>query len=212
MVVFCIFDRMVVEMFSSYKGVFEKMGLIDKWLGFFVVVGCVVVVVSLFRGILWSRDLKVLQTNVANTGEEARKIFVDIEGAVVNPGVYEMSVGARIKDVLVVSGGFTEKADRVYIQKTVNLAEQLKDGQKIYFPFLTDTPEVLGYSEANDSLNIVNVNTASRQELDTLWGIGEARADSIVKNRPYSSLEEMVTKKVITLQILEKNKGVISVY
>lgn len=199
-------------MFSTLKRVFEKMGIVDKWLGFFAVTGIAIVTVSLFRGILWNSELEVLQTSTGNVGGEVKKIFVDVGGAVVSPGVYEMNVGARIKDVLVSAGGFSSTADRIYIQKTVNLAEQLKDGQKIYFPFLADTPEVLGYTEANDRQKLVNVNTATKQELDTLWGIGEARADNIVKSRPYSSLEEMVVKKVITQQILDRNKAVMSVY
>ncbi len=201
-----------IEMFSTFKRVFEKMGIMDKWLGFFVVVGGLVVVTSLFRGIMRSSELEVIHTNTNVGAVELKNIYVDIEGAVARPGVYEMKVGERIKDVLVKSGGFSETADRTYAQKTVNLAEQLKDGQKIYFPFLADTPKVLGYSEANSRQNLVNVNTSSVKELDTLWGIGEARAENIVKNRPYTSLEDMVSKKVITRQILEKNKDVMSVY
>jgi competence protein ComEA len=199
-------------MFFTLKKIFEKMGVIDKWLGLFVILGSLVVVISLFRGIWASSELKVLQTNTINTVNETKKIFVDIEGAVVNPGVYELNFGDRIKDVLVKSGGFASNADRNYVAKTVNLAEQLKDGQKVYIPFASGTPEVLGYAEAKNGQRMVNVNTASKSELDTLWGIGEARADSIVKSRPYASLEEMVTKKVITQQILERNKEIMSVY
>lgn len=199
-------------MLSTFKRVFEKMGVMDKWLSFFVVVGGVVVVTSLFRGIMMSSRLEVIHTNANARDFEVKNILVDIEGAVVRPGVYEMNVGARVKDVLVKSGGFSGDADRIYAQKMVNLAELLKDGQKIYFPFLKDTPKVIGYSEANSSNNFVNVNTSSVKELDTLWGIGEARAENIVKNRPYSSLEEMVSKKVITQQILERNKDVMNVY
>ena len=199
-------------MFFTIKKIFEKMGVIDKWLGVFVVLGCVVVVISLFRGIWASSELKVLQINTANTGNETKSIFVDIEGAVVNPGVFELKYGDRIKDVLVKSGGFASDADRIYVAKTVNLAEQLKDGQKVYIPFSSGTPEVLGYSEAKNGQKLVNVNTATMQELDTLWGIGEARAENIVKSRPYSGLDGMVQKRVITTQILEKNKDVMSVY
>lgn len=199
-------------MFFTLRKIFEKMGVIDKWLGVFVVLGCTVIVISLFRGIRESSELKVLQTNTTNESNVTKSIFVDIEGAVVNPGVYELKYGDRIKDVLVKSGGFASDADRNYVAKTVNLAEQLKDGQKVYIPFSSGTPEVLGYSEAKNVQILVNVNTASMQELDTLWGIGEARAENIVKSRPYSSLEDMVQKRVITTQILEKNKDVMSVY
>lgn len=199
-------------MFVTLKKIFGKMGVIDKWLSLFVVLGCLIIVISLFRGIWASSELKVLQINTTDSDIEPKKIFVDIEGAVVNPGVYEMKLGDRIKDILVKSGGFSADADRNYVAKVVNLAEQLKDGQKVYIPFVSGTPEVMGYSEAKSRQKMVNVNTSSVQELDTLWGIGEARAESIVKSRPYSSLEDMVQKRVITTQILEKNKDIMSVY
>ncbi|OGD82878.1 hypothetical protein A2572_03725 [Candidatus Collierbacteria bacterium RIFOXYD1_FULL_40_9] len=199
-------------MFNTLKGVFEKMSVFDKSLGVVVVLGLVIVVTSLFRGIMRSSKVELVETKMEVGNSDRKNIFVDIEGAVVAPGVYELTYGDRLKDVLVLSGGFSELADRIYVQKTINLAELLKDGQKIYIPFLSDTPQGGGYLEAKNDQRVVNVNTASIDILDTLWGIGEARAENIVKNRPYSSLEEMVSKKVITQQILEKNNGVMSVY
>jgi len=141
-----------------------------------------------------------------------RKIVVDVEGAVMSPGVYELPVGSRVKDILVTAGGYSEKADREYCEKNLNLAQELKDGQKIYIPFITNTPSSAGYAEAKIESDMVNLNTASLKELDTLWGVGPARAETIVKNRPYGSLDEVVSKGGMTKQIFDKNTGKLVVY
>ncbi len=198
-------------MIKDLKEFYRKIGFWEKWLAIFVILGVLVTLMSLFRGILESKSQKIEYIEAKNSDFEA-KIVVDIGGAVNAPGVYELASGSRVKDVLVMAGGYGEKADRVYCEKMVNLASTLKDGQKIYIPFASDTPKVLGYVEANKGSNLVNINTATDKELDTLWGIGEARIDGIVKNRPYQSVEELVSKKVLTKQILEKNKDKITVY
>ena len=61
-------------------------------------------------------------------------ITIDIEGAVVKPGVYKIAPGSIIQDVLVASSGFSQDVDRDYVAKNINLASKLSDGQKIYTP------------------------------------------------------------------------------
>lgn len=198
---------------ENIKRVLEKMGSFEKWLVVVLVVGAIVSLVAIFRGILVTRSTQVEFIKAGESSETAPgDLIVDIEGAVRLPGVYSLPFGSRIKDVLVLSGGFSLKADREYIQKTLNLAQPLKDGQKIYVPFLSDTQTEQGYSEAKNGIGLININTASTSELDTLWGIGVVRVDNIVKNRPYESLEQLVEKKVFTKQILEKNRDKITVF
>ncbi len=194
------------------KDVYQKMGRMDKWLVVFVILGVSIAVTSLFRGILMSRQVQIEYLDSNKAANTEAKLVVDIEGAVNKPGVYELMLGSRTKDILVMAGGYAEKADREYCEKTLNLASPLKDGQKIYIPFVSDTPASAGYSEAKIGSKLININTASESELDTLWGIGAARIESIVKNRPYGSVEELVTKKVFTKQILEKNSDKITVF
>ena len=194
------------------KDVYQKMGRMDKWLVVFVILGVSIAVTSLSRGILMSRQVQIEYLDANDYPKIEAKLVVDIEGAVNKPGVYELQLGSRTKDVLVIAGGYTEKADREYCEKTLNLASPLKDGQKIYIPFVSDTPASAVYFEANNGSKLININTASESELDTLWGIGPARIESIVKNRPYGNLEELVTKKVFTKQILEKNSDKITVF
>lgn len=196
---------------------FGKLSGLDKVLMLLFLIGAVVACISLFRGILVSRQVQVeyleASGNSDSLGEEALdKILVDIEGAVVSPGVYDLPINARIKDLLVRAGGYSETADRSYCEKNLNLAQVLKDGQKIYIPEVTDTPSMPGYDEAKSTPNKVNVNTATMTELDTLWGVGPARAESIVKNRPYGSMDELVSKGGMTKQVLDKNVDVILLY
>ncbi len=198
---------------ENIKKAWDKLGVFDKYLAVVVVVGLFVTLFGLVRGVILSSRVSVEYVDAKTETKQAeRSVIVDIGGAVLKPGVYNLVPGSRIKDVVVMAGGFSEKADRNYVDKSINLAQVLKDGQKLYIPFLSDTPAVLGYSEAESGSNMINVNSASLKELDTLWGIGEARAESIVKNRPYSSLEEMVEKKAITSAILEKNRERMTVY
>ena len=166
-------------------------------------------VFSLFRGIVGDSQVQVEHIKATETSE---KMVIDVGGAVINPGVYELPTGSRLKDALVAAGGYSEIADRIYCDKVFNLAELLKDGQKIFIPSNNNTPGSGGYVEAKNINILVNINTASVSELDTLWGIGSARVDSIVKNRPYKEVEELLTKKVLTKQILEKNRDRLSVY
>lgn len=198
----------------TLKSFFKKIDGLDRTLGIVFLFGAIVAFVSLFRGILVDRQVQIeyLNESVNETSDPQNKILVDVEGAVMFPGVYSLSENSRIKDLLVLAGGYSEKADRTYCEKNLNLAQPLKDGQKIYVPEVSNTPGIPGYVEAKNTLNSVNVNSASSSELDTLWGVGAARAETIVKNRPYSSFEELVSKGGMTKQIAEKNKDKIVFY
>jgi competence protein ComEA len=189
---------------------FKKTDVFDRGLIVFLVVGFVLVFVGLFRGVLNDRQVQVEYLNVGVGGEsgktgEISEIYIDIEGAVISPGVYSLPINSRLKDLLVVAGGYSVNADREYCEKNLNLAQVLKDGQKVYIPNDVDTPGSVGYVEAKTTSNQLNINTATDSELDTLWGVGPARAETIVKNRPYGSMEELVSRGGMTKQIYEKN-------
>lgn len=189
---------------------FQKFGVVDKYLAVFMVIGAAVSLGSLFRGILWNSQVRVEHIQMVN--DDSNDIYVDVGGAVVSPGVYKLPAKSRLKDALIASGGYAVDADRAYTEKVFNLAEVISDGQKIFVPRFSDTPPLPGYSEANLGDKLININTASASELDTLEGIGSVRAENIVKNRPYKTIEELVSKKVITQTIFEKNKSLLSVY
>lgn len=110
--------------------------------------------------------------------EDAPVIFVYVCGAVTNPGVVELAEGSRADAALQAAGGFAEDACRDY----VNLAARVADGEKLYFPSVTES-EALRISEEAEENGLVNINTANAEALMTLPGIGETRAQDIISYR-----------------------------
>lgn len=144
-----------------------------------------------------------------------KKIKIDIAGAVVRPGVYEMPNDSRVQDVLIAAGDLTAKADRSYIAKNINLAQVVEDGSKLYFPAVNETKtvnppvnNVVKSSETNPVL--ININSATIEQLDTLPGIGPVTANKIIDNRPYQTISELVTKKAVGSSVYAKLKDLIT--
>ena len=114
---------------------------------------------------------------------EPEQVCVHVCGSVEKPGVYYLPKGARVFEAVEKAGGLSEEADSGY----VNLAEEAEDGSKIYIPSQSEVAEGLvpeeegGQSEAEGGL--VNINKASVEELKTLPGIGEVKANAIVSYR-----------------------------
>ena len=148
------------------------------------------------------------------SGEKfGNQVTVDVAGAVEKPGVYKMPSGSRIGDALVSAGGLSAQADREWVARTLNLAEPVKDGGKVYIP---EKSQIINSQMANGeqskSKNLININTASVGELDSLPEIGEARAKAIIANRPYGSSAELVSKAKIPASVYAKIKDLVSIY
>ncbi|MBP9716694.1 MAG: ComEA family DNA-binding protein [Candidatus Levybacteria bacterium] len=170
-------------------------------------IGLILVVVGVFQYIFQKPDEPALIVEQAKSPEQ--KILVDIEGAVINPGVYQLSQGSRIVDALAAAGGMSEQADRQWIEKNINLAKKVSDGLKIYIPRTGEeilTEEVAG--EASGS--VMNVNTASATDLESLPGIGAVTAASIIESRPFGQIDELLSRKIVGEATFEKIKDKIS--
>ncbi len=151
------------------------------------------------------------------------EITAEIAGEVITPGVYKLSNGSRIDELLVVAGGFSKDADRVWTDKYLNRAAKLTDGQKVYIPKVGEQSNVLSAkitagdqtastAFSSDSSGLININTASANQLDSLPGIGPTYAQKIIEHRPYSTLEELVSKGAIKQNLFEKIKDKITIY
>ncbi|MFZ2200169.1 MAG: ComEA family DNA-binding protein [Microgenomates group bacterium] len=144
---------------------------------------------------------------------QGSELIVDVAGAVEKPGVYKLPSDSRIGDALVVAGGLSAEADREWVAKTINLAEVLKDGGKVYIP---TRQEIKPFNQSTikplEGSGKVNINTASLAELDSLAGIGEVRARAIMDNRPYSNIEDLVSKAKLPSSVYEKIKDSITIY
>ena len=137
--------------------------------------------------------------------EEKQKLIVYITGAVENPGVYELKEGDRLNDAVSLAGGLIEGSAANY----VNLAASLKDGTHIHIPFISEIESgeaakisaggAFGSPEADPASpqqsKLVNINTATQAELETLPGIGAITAQRIIDYRnkygAYKSIEDL---------------------
>ncbi|MDP1710267.1 MAG: ComEA family DNA-binding protein [bacterium] len=155
------------------------------------------------------------QNNSTAAGQiEGFGLTVEIGGSVVKPGVYKLPGGSRIDDLLVLAGGFSGGADRNWSDKYLNRAAYLADGQKVYIPKVGE--QTLGASAktatGDQNASLININTASTSQLDSLPGIGPVYAQKIIEQRPYSTLEELVSKGAIKQSVFDKIKDKITIY
>jgi len=118
-------------------------------------------------------------------------IMVYIAGCVKNPGVYEVKNGSRVTDVLDAAGGATDEADL----KAINLAARVKDEDKIIVPNISENLSGSQAGAQNES-GLININTATKEELKTLPGVGDVRAGNIIayreKNGNFNSIEDIM--------------------
>lgn len=158
-----------------------------------------------------------------------QKIFVHVAGAVVKPDVYQMNFGARIKDILSISGGLSDLADREFFYRNFNLSRVLTDQEKIYIPTIQDitkgyfqeSTKILDYndpvtvaesvSEKTKELAKINLNLATAEELETISGIGKSLSLKIIQNRPYRRLDELLIRQVLGKNLFQKIKSALTI-
>ena len=148
-------------------------------------------VISLVIQNIKEKDTVVINNNKLEKNEYEGKIAVYIAGEVKKPGVYYIEENTRLDDLIKECGGFTDNADI----SELNLAEKLNDSDKIEVPKITK--EDVEDEESNDvsESDLVNINTASVDELKTLKGIGDTLANNIIeyrKNNKFSSIEDIL--------------------
>src|SRR5215208_2825074 len=143
-----------------------------------------------------------------------KPIVVHITGAVPRPGVYALPQGARIQDGISAAGGFLAEAEK----SGINLAALLEDGEKLDIPFIeggspvlaTPLPEVV-----TTTTELININTATSAELDTLPGIGPTTAQKIIdyrdQNGPFINTEDIINVSGIGPGTYERLKDLITV-
>ena len=156
----------------------------------------------------------------------SKKVIVDIKGMINNPGVYEVDSNLRVNDVIELAGGLKEGADT----SNINLAKLVSDEMTI---IIYSTEEVLekfkqevcicncpyiqndACINSNNDDNLININTAGIEELTTLPGIGDVKAEAIIKYRSevgkFKTKEELLNVEGIGEALFEKIKDNITV-
>lgn len=175
-----------------------------------------------------SKESEPVQTETAAV---TREVKVYVCGAVRNPDVYCLDPDMRIADAVDAAGGFTESAGSSYL----NLAAKISDGQKIYIPTESEIEEALGDGEVSTAIvnittntpgitytsaqgdgdEMVDINSADRDTLMTLPGIGQSKADKIIAYREanggFSSIEDIMLVAGIKEGLYNKVKDKICV-
>ncbi|MBP9691259.1 helix-hairpin-helix domain-containing protein [Candidatus Woesebacteria bacterium] len=239
----------IVESLHTYgESILERIPRVLKRYGIeltLIVVSGIVTIVSLVQpttppgtvqGVTDEATKTVISPSPAQEKSERAKVntvFVDVSGAVNDPGVYEASAGARFSDLIEMAGGISYEADKLFVGRNFNMARMVGDQDKIYVPFtwdialgtFTEEKRILEYlqplypgtelpvlqtkqqesSELIDGIS-VSLNEATQGELESLPGIGPVTAKKIVDNRPYIAIEELVEKKVMNQSGFEKIK------
>lgn len=175
--------------------------------------GLVLIIGGIFSSGLNKRQSKEFPKE-SLVSKNSKLISVDVSGAVLKPGVYQLKDGDRIEEVISQAGGFSENANTEYIAKYLNMAQKLIDGTKIYVPLVGEEGVVAGATNSSgNQITRVNINSASQAELEALPGIGSITAGNIISGRPYEKVEDLLSRKIIKgKNTFDKLKGSLVVY
>lgn len=155
-------------------------------------------------------------STVTSSEEMNDEMYVDIKGAVVKPGIYKVNATMRVLTVVEMAGGFLPEAD----DRQVNLSERVSDQMVIYIPkegeeLAEVTPSKNASSKDETTNTLVNLNTATIEELKTLNGVGEKKAENILRYREekgsFKSIEELKEVDGIGEKTFEQLKSSITV-
>ncbi len=162
-------------------------------------VGCVSLVLFLFvlfRSPGSAEALQVIQP-VETVASPAEQIVCDVSGAVAYPGVITLQVGDRVGDAIQAAGGLSDDVDLLAVAEVLNMAEKVRDEQKIFVPFRQQQGKT--QSRSGESKNArISLNAASQTELESLPGIGPVKAAEIIRRRPFRSIESLVSDKIVS--------------
>lgn len=199
--------------FDEWKEKWESWSLAVKG----AVIGGVLLLLVGVGGLLPKKEEAVEETEAVVTTVLAEKteesttqeavIFVDIKGEVKKPGVYQMKAGDRVKDAIDAAGGLTAEAD----SQKVNLAQRVEDQMVIVVPKIGEEGDAAipagATSKEATKEGKVNINTATVEELKTLKGVGEKKAEAIIeyrkKNGSFKTKEDLMKVRGIGKKLFE---------
>ncbi|MBF2556280.1 helix-hairpin-helix domain-containing protein [Listeria marthii] len=141
-------------------------------------------------------------------------LYIDIKGAVRTPGVYKLPADARVQDVVKIAGGLTEEADN----SKLNLAEKLKDEMRIYvYKKGEEGPDLPASNtgETSSTTDKININSATKVDLQQVPGIGDSKATAIIEYREkeglFQTIEDLKNVSGIGEKTVEKLKEFLDV-
>jgi competence protein ComEA len=162
---------------------------------------------------LVNQEMDTEERDKTKVEEEPITMMADIKGAVINPGVYQIEEGGRVIDLIELAGGLEPDADTA----SINFAMHVHDEMAVYVPRIGEDVNVVLPAQSAESAGkgTVNLNSAQSSELQTLPGIGPAKAEAIIEHRetngPFKSIDDLKEISGIGDKTFEKLKDQISV-
>jgi competence protein ComEA len=229
----------VEEQVSLFQNIIERINKKNTEI-VIIVISIIILFVNIIVFATYKKQNNLIAEDIESSDLKQERPFViklitvDISGAVIKSGVYEVSSSARLNDVIEKAGGLSDQADIGYFERTFNRARFLSDQEKIYIPSYLDVqlgmvsqsslaiqPEY-GYPKQTNNYpqteNVsieqsifTNINTASEEELDELPGIGIVTAEKIISNRPYGSVSELLERKIVKSNVYEQIKNMVGI-
>lgn len=149
-------------------------------------------------------------TAAEELSKEAAEVYIHVCGQVKTPGVYVLEEGSRVSDAIEAAGGLTKEAQ----ESSVNLARKILDGEQLYIASKEEA--VPGAAAAGgEKENLIDINSAGKEELMELPGIGAAKAEAIIayrtKHGGFQKVEELKQIEGIKDGVLEKIKDKIRI-
>ncbi len=165
--------------------------------------------------IISSNKVEIEEDEILDTSKEEYQddeyYYVDIKGCIKNPGVYKLVKGSRVKDVIELAGGLTSDSDT----SNINLAKIIEDEMVINITSISNSNTYSYSSNSTNTSGLININTASLEQLMTLSGIGESKANSIIsyreENGNFKTIEDITNVSGIGQALYEKIKDYITV-
>lgn len=186
---------------------------IDKKTVFKIIILAIILISSLIIKCTAKPNTKIIADDNKNKDVKTEKlednIIIDISGEIKNPGIYKMKGKVRLYEIIDKAGGLKEEANI----NSINQARYVKDGEKIIIPSSRNSQGMDKESISNEN-NLVNINTASKEELLKLPGIGEVTAEKIINyrdNNNFTKIEDLKNVNGIGMATYNKLKDLICV-
>lgn len=189
-----------------------------KYAIFCVLAFFIIISIICYQGVSAKENDSIVKENIENSSKIKKYFYVDIKGEVKEPGVYKLKEGSRVIDAINASGGLKENADTY----SINLSKKIID-EMVIIVYSSDNTINTNLENNNDASvlkegskknNLVNINTASKEELLSIIGIGDSKADNIIKYRKengnFNSIEDIKNVSGIGDALFEKIKKYIT--